>query len=67
MAELEAAVQRSGGNWCVVTTAPTKRLHLSSSAERRRLSQNEVIDALKAQNRLRAIKRKPGVAVYELK
>ena len=67
IAEFEAAMQRSGGNWCVVTTEPSKRLRLSSSAERRRRNQNEVLDALKAQKRLKPITRKPGVAVYELK
>ena len=67
LAELEDAVKRSPGNWCVVTTEPSKRLRLSSSAERRRRNQNEVLDALKAQKRLKPITRKPGVAVYQLR
>jgi hypothetical protein len=67
MAEFEAAVQRGGGNWCVVVTEPTKRLRLSSSAERRRRNQNEVIEALKAQKRLKPIIRRPGFAVFQLK
>jgi|GEM_PF-6456148 len=67
MAEFEAAVQRGGGDWCVVVTEPTKRLRLSSSAERRRRNQNEVIEALKAQKRLKPITRQPGFAVFQLK
>jgi hypothetical protein len=66
LADFEVAVQRSGGDLCVVTTDAIKRLRLSSSAEHRRRSQNEVIEALKAQKRLKRVKRKAFVTVYRV-
>jgi hypothetical protein len=68
MADFEAAVQRSAGKpLCVVTTEPTKRLRLSSSAERRRRNQTELINTLKAQKRLKQQARKSGITIYRLK
>jgi hypothetical protein len=67
LVDFEAAVQRSGGNVCVVTTDAIKRLRLSSSAERRRRNQNEVIEALKAQKRLKRVEHAASVTVYRVK
>jgi hypothetical protein len=64
MPDFEAALQRSHGPVCVVATAATKRMRLSSTAEQRRRSQGEVIDALHAQKRLKRILKKPEVTVY---
>jgi hypothetical protein len=65
LAEFEAAVKDSP-EVCVVVTAQDRRLGLSSSAERRRKPQMEVVNALRAQKRLERIARRAGVTVYRL-
>jgi hypothetical protein len=65
LAEFEAAVKQSPAV-CVVISGRERKLRLSSSAERRRRPQLEVVDALRAQNRLEQIARQAGVTVYRL-
>jgi hypothetical protein len=65
LAEFEAAVKQSPAV-CLVISAPQRRLRLSSSAERRRKLQMEVVNALLAQKRLERIARRAGVTVYRL-
>ncbi len=66
LAEFEARAAALGGV-CVVTTDKTKRLMLSKSAEKHRIGQNAVLDALHAQKRLALVRRGAGVRVYRLK
>jgi hypothetical protein len=64
MRNFEAAVRRSKGKLCLATTDATKRMRLSSSAERRRRKQAQVIDALNERKRLKRLLREPGITIY---
>jgi hypothetical protein len=66
LAEFDAAV-KDVPQVCVVISDPIKRLRLSTSAERRRTPQMEVVNALRAQKRLERVDRRHGVTVYRLK
>jgi hypothetical protein len=66
LAEFEAAV-KDVPQVCVAISDPLKRLRLSTSAERRRKPQMEVVNALRAQKRLERVERRDGVTVYRLK
>jgi len=64
--ELEAAVQNAS-SVCIVVSIKHRSLRLSGSAERRRVPQMEVVDALQQQGRLERIAGKAGVTVYRLR